>query len=114
VTAFGSNVVDVPLVSINFGTTTNVLAVNEFLPDRVERFTGNAWAYSALFTNIYETYVTNAPGDPADTNIVIVTNNVEVRFQLTLLDARGLQTQVDTVVEDLRLTSLNERGGYSL
>ena len=110
VTAFGSNVVDVPLVSINFGTTTNVLAVNEFLPDRVERFTGNAWAYGAIFTNIYETYTTNAPADPADTNIVIVTNNVEVRFQLTLLDARGLQTQLDTVVEDLRLTSLNERG----
>lgn len=110
VTAFGSNVVDVPLVSINFGTTTNVLAVNEFLPDRVERFTGNAWGYGAIFTNIYETYVTNAPADPADTNIVIVTNNVEVHFQLTLLDARGLQTQVDTTVEDLRLTSLNERG----
>lgn len=110
VTAFGSNVVDSPLVSITFGTTKEELMVNEFLPDRVERFTGNAWAYSAIFTNIYETYVTNAPADPADTNIVVVTNNVEVRFQLTLLDARGLQTQVDTVVEDLRLTSLNDRG----
>jgi hypothetical protein len=104
-----SNIVDSPLVTINFGTALNEseLTVNEFIPDRVERFTGSAWAYGAIFTNNFEFYTTNAPTDPADTNIVIVTNTTQVRFQLTLLDARNLQTTVETLIEDLRLTSTN-------
>ncbi len=105
-----SNVVDVPRLSIDFGTPNETLLVNEFYPDTVERFSGTARAYSSLWTNIYETYVTNTPTDPADTNIVIVTNPVTVQFQLTLLDARQLQTTEETVVQDLKLTSTNGSG----
>mgnify|MGYP003574924998 CR=1 FL=1 len=105
-----SNIVDVPNLNIDFGTPGEVLRVDEFFPDLVERLSGQVVAYSSIFTNSYENFTTNLPADPADTNITIVTNSIEVRFQLTLVDARGLITQEETRVGNLQLTSVNGRG----
>jgi hypothetical protein len=100
----GSNVVvDVPRMTINFSTKSNLLNLQEFTPENVERFAGFAQAYSAIWTNVYERFTTNPPADPAQTNDTIVTNLVEVRFQMTLVDGRGLGTIAETLVQDLRL-----------
>jgi hypothetical protein len=98
-------VVDVPRLSIDFGTTSDVLTVSDFTPDRVERFSGYLVAYSTIFTNAYELLATNV--DPATSSNVISTNLVEVRFQLTMVDARRLQTTEETVVQDLKFTATN-------
>lgn len=103
-------VVDVPRLTVNFNTRTNVLNVSDFTPDRVERFSGFLQTYGTLFTNSYEVVVTNAPTDTNTTTPTITTNLIEVRFQLTIVDARSLRTTEDTVARDFILTSTNGQG----
>lgn len=92
---------------MDLGSGPGNLQVNEFVPDFVERFNGTFEAYGTVFTNFYERFSTNTPTDPADTNITIVTQQVEVRFQVTIVDARGLQTREPVTVYDLKLTATN-------
>ncbi|MGZ8939591.1 MAG: hypothetical protein ACXW32_10315, partial [Limisphaerales bacterium] len=121
VTIGGENIIDSPRLSINFGSGSGNLQVNEFVPDFVERFNGSFLTYGTIFTNYYERYTTNIitdPGDPPDPGAglvalaappteEVVTNQVEVRFQVTIVDARGLQTREPVTVYDLKLTSTN-------
>src|SRR5688572_16557950 len=65
VTIAGSNVVDVPRISLDFGSGPGVLQLNEIVPDSVERFEGDFSAYSTVFTNYYERYTTNIVPVPA-------------------------------------------------
>jgi hypothetical protein len=101
-------VVDVPRLTLDFGTRSNVFNLGDLTPDRVERFSGYIQAYSSIFTNGYERLATNV--DPTTMSNVITTNIVEVRFQLTIVDGRTLQTTEETVVQDLRLTAANGAG----
>ena len=119
----GSNIVDVPRISLDFGSGPGVLELNEMVPDTVERFVGDFTAYSTVFTNFYERYTTNVVTDPGvppapaagfialsvpgEPTTEIITNLVEVRFQVTMVDARGLQTLAPVLTYDLRLTSTN-------
>jgi hypothetical protein len=102
----GENIIDAPRLGVNFGSGPGNLQINEFVPDFVERFNGTFAAYSTIFTNYYE--ITNV-APPADiyAEPTAVTNQVEVRFQVTIVDARGLQTREPVTVYDLKLTSTN-------
>ena len=103
----GENIVDSPRLGINFGSGSGNLQINEFVPDFVERFNGSFSAYGTVFTNYYERTNIALPTDIYDTNITIVTQQVEVRFHVTIVDARGLQTREPVTVYDLKLTSTN-------
>jgi hypothetical protein len=102
----GTNIVDTPRLGINFGSGSGDLRINEFVPDFVERFNGTFRAASYAFTNVYER--TNlAPATDIYSEPTIETNQVEVHFQITIVDARGLQTREPVTVYDLKLTSTN-------
>jgi hypothetical protein len=102
----GVNLIDAPRLSLYLGSGAGNLTVNELIPDAVERFNGSFEAYSTVFTNYYERYVTNPPANTGGEE-TIDTNAVEVRFQVTIVDARGLQTLEPVTVYDLKLTSTN-------
>ncbi|HEX7860507.1 MAG TPA: hypothetical protein VF773_09290 [Verrucomicrobiae bacterium] len=104
-----NNLIDAPRLSLYFGAKNGDLRVNELVPDAVERFHGDFKCHGSIFTNYYERVGYGPPEYPA-TEPTIVTQQVEVRFHITIIDARNLQTQEPVSVFDLHLTSTNAAG----
>ncbi len=96
-TGGGGSVLDVPRINMNFTSTRDVLNLKDMTPDSVERFGGFLQIYSGIWTNVYSEVVgggTNA-----------VTNIIEVRFQLTAINAQDMHTREAVVAHELKLSS---------
>jgi hypothetical protein len=96
-TGGGGSVIDVPRLNLRFTSTQNLLDLKDMTPDSVERFGGFLQIYSGIWTNTYSEVVgggTNA-----------VTNTIEVRFQLTAINAQDMHTREAVVAHELKLSS---------
>jgi hypothetical protein len=86
------SIVDVPRLGLNLGSGAGTLRVEGLARENVRRMNGPLMMYSAVWTNQLPNPDTNA-------------GPIEVRFHLTLVDARDLRGIETTMTHELALTA---------
>ena len=104
---------DASSLFLDLGSTNGLLSLKNVVPISADRVSGDIYAYSAIWTN-FQTQIlstTNIAPDPMNTNqmatnVVSVTNTINIGYALTIIDADLLGSQ-PTVITDLSLRSTN-------
>ncbi len=90
-------IVDGPHLKLNLATTKLNTVITNLTKLSVERLTGEIKTYSSAWTNIYLPTL----WDPNNTN----SPNIEIIFQLTMVDASMLKTTLPVVVHEFTMKS---------
>lgn len=103
-------VVDCENLAYNLGSTNGNLKIQSLAQETVVRLKGTNSMWSGLWTNRQEILIENYSPNPADTNTFIlspITNIVEVRIHVLMVDASDMLVDVPVVVNELTTRSTN-------
>lgn len=107
----GTNaVMDVQNLSLNLGSSSGNLKIQNFIRDTVERTAGDILAWSTMWTNQATSMSTNMVPDPMDatqTIAEVVTNVIDIGFHVLVVDSSQVITQVPVQTANLEVHSSN-------
>jgi hypothetical protein len=100
--------IDVQNVNYNLASTNQVLNVAGISKPQVDRFSGQVYAYSAIWTNL-SGIVTETPAEDPDAEPTMTTNTVEYLYHVMVIDATELRTVSDVLTHNLIATAPDVR-----